>query len=255
MPRPFSDHLAEVPVHIIQRGNNRGACFFADADYELYLAHLKALAAKFECTVHATCLTTNHVHLLLTPQRADGYALLMNHPGQRYVQHVNRTWRRSGTLWEGRFRSCLAQSERYVLACYRTIELNPRRAGMASHPRQYRWSSYRINAEGKASNLIEPHDQFVQLGRSPQARRQAYRALFRDAPDEAVVDEIRAATNGGFVLGAARFQQQIAAMLGRRVTPGQAGRPPRKDTERASAGPNRPQDRRMRDGGRRRKNH
>jgi putative transposase len=255
MPRRSRITVAEVPVHIIQRGNNRGACFFADTDYELYLAHLQALAAKFECAVHAYCLMTNHVHLLLTPRQADGCALLMKHLGQRYVQHVNRTYRRSGTLWEGRFRSCLAQSERYVLACYRYIELNPHRAGIVSHPRQYRWSSYRINAEGKASDLIEPHDQYVRLGRSRQARREAYRALFREALDEAVVNEIRAATNGGFVLGAARFQEQIAAMLGRRVTAGRAGRPPRKHAERASAGPNRPQARPSRDGSRRRKNH
>ena len=142
-----------------------------------------------------------------------------------------------------------------MLACYRYIELNPRRAGMASHPRQYRWSSYRINAEGKASHLIEPHDQFVRLGGNPEARHQAYRSLFRDTLDDAVVNDIRAATNGGFVLGAARFQDKIAAMLGRRVTPGQAGRPPHKDTERASAGPNRQQARPTRDGGRRRKTH
>jgi putative transposase len=151
--RPWSRHapplpitVAEVPVHIIQRGNNRGACFFADADDELYLAQLKALAAKSEGAVHATCLMTNHVHLLLTPQRVCGCTRLIKHLEQRHVQHVNRSWRRSGTLWEGRLRPCLAQSERDVLACYPTIELNPRRAGMASHPRPYRWSSYRINA-------------------------------------------------------------------------------------------------------------
>ena len=125
MPRRSRITVAEVPVHIIQRGNNRGACFFADTDYELYLAHLQALAAKFECAVHAYCLMTNHVHLLLTPQQANGSALLMKHLGQRCVQHVNRTYGRSGTLWEGRFRSCLAQSERDEIACYRSIELNP----------------------------------------------------------------------------------------------------------------------------------
>jgi putative transposase len=135
MPRRSRITVAEVPVHIIQRGNNRGVCFFADTDDELYLAHLKALAAKFACAVHATCLMTNHVHLLRTPQGACGCARLMKHRGQRHVRHVNRTCQRSGTLWEGRFRSCLARSERDVLACYRTIELNPRRAGMASHPR------------------------------------------------------------------------------------------------------------------------
>jgi putative transposase len=126
-----------------------------------------------------------------------------------------------------------------VLACNRTIELNPLRASMASHPQQFRWSSYRINADDMASHLLAPHDQYARLGRGPDARREAYRARFRGALDEAVVDEIRAATNGGFVLGAARFQEQIAAQLGRRVNPGQAGRPPRKDTGRASVGPNR----------------
>jgi putative transposase len=237
MPRRSRITVAEVPVHIIQRGNNRGACFFADDDYELYLARLQDLAARFECAVHAYCLMTNHVHLLLTPQRADGCALLMKHLGQFYVQHVNRTYRRSGTLWEGRFRSCLAQSERYVLACYRYIELNPRRARIVAHPRQYRWSSYRMNAEGKASGLIEPHDQYLRLAGTPEARRHAYQALFREAPDDAVLNEIRAATNGGFVLGTTRFQDQIARALGRRVTPGKPGRPSDKDTERTGRMP------------------
>ena len=254
MPRRSRITAAEVPVHIIQRGNNRGACFFADADYELYLTQLQLLAAQFDCAVHAYCLMTNHVHLLLTPRQADGSALLMKHLGQRYVQHVNRSYRRSGTLWEGRFRSCLVDSEHYLLACYRTIELNPHRAGMVSHPRIYRWSSYRINAEGKASDLIKPHDQYVQLGRGAQQRREAYRALFRDALDAAVVNDIRVATNGGFVLGAARFRDKIAAKLGRRVIPGQPGRPSRQAIEPGSIEPKPPQKGTRRDRGRQRKN-
>jgi putative transposase len=184
---------------------------------------------------------------LLTPRRADGSAQLMKHLSQRYVQHINRTYQRSGTLWEGRFRSCLVDSERYLLACYRYIELNPCRAGLANHPRQYRWSSYRINAEGKASGLIQPHDQYVRLGRGQEARREAYRALLREPLDESVVNEIRTATNGGFVLGTARFRDRIAARLGRRVTPGQPGRPSRQDTERAGARPKRRQIRPKRD--------
>jgi putative transposase len=224
--------MAEVPVHIIQRGNNRGACFFADDDYALYLAHLQELTAKFECALHAYCLMTNHVHLLLTPQTANGGALLMKNQGQRYVQHVNRAYRRSGTLWEGRFRSCLVQSEGYLLACYRYIELNPVRAAMVSHPRQHRWSSYRVNAEGKASELIVPHDQYRALRQHDGARREAYRALFIAHPEAALVSEIRLATNGGFVLGGASFQDEIATMLGRRVARRQPGRPPRQDDER-----------------------
>jgi putative transposase len=138
MPRRSRISAAEVPVHIIQRGHNRSACFYCDGDRALYLAHLRELAIKFECAVHAHCLMTSHVHLLLTPRRVDGCALSMKHLGQRYAQHVNRTYRRSCTLWEGRFRSRLAESEHYLLACCRYIELNPVRAGIVSHPRQYR---------------------------------------------------------------------------------------------------------------------
>lgn len=226
MPRHARIALAGVPVHIIQRGHNRSACFFSDRDYARYLAELNELSVRFDCAVHAYCLMTNHVHLLLTPQQADGCAQLMKHLGQRYVQHVNRTYRRSGTLWEGRFRSCVVQSEHYLFACCRYIELNPVRAAMVSHPGQYRWSSYRANAEGARCDLIMPHDLYRALGRSDQARRDAYRALFV-GPDAAAMNEIRLATNGGFVLGADRFQAEIARMVGRRVVPGKAGRPTR----------------------------
>ena len=234
MPRHARITMAEVPVHIIQRGNNRSACFFTADDYARYLAHLGELAQAFQCTVHAYCLMTNHVHLLLTPQRADGPALLMKHLGQRYVQHVNRTYRRSGTLWEGRFRSCLIDSEPYLLTCQRYIELNPVRAAIVRHPRQYRWSSYGANAEGKASDLVTPHEQYRLLGRSADARREAYRTLFHSALDEVVLADIRQATNGGFVLGSAPFAEAIARVLRRRVERGKPGRPSRKAHVRAS---------------------
>jgi len=222
MPRHRRHVVAGVPVHIIQRGNNRSACFFDEKDNALYL---RELASQFACSVHAYCLMTNHVYLLITPQTAEGCGLLMKNLGQRYVQHVNRSYHRSGTLWEGRFRSCLAQSERYVLACYRYIELNPVRAGMVRHPRQYRWSSYRANAEGNGTSWLVPHRQYRELGRNDRARRDAYRALFRQSLEPAVIDEIRLATNGGFALGSSKFQAEIARMLGRRVARGRPGRP------------------------------
>src|SRR5215467_13960820 len=141
MPRRARIMLAEVPVHIIQRGHNRDICFFSDRDYKRYLDDLRELAPQFGCAVHAYCLMTNHVHLLLTPQTTDGCGLLMKRLGQCYVQYVNRSYGRSGTLWEGRFRSALVQSERYLLACSRYIELNPVRAAIVRHPSHYRWSS------------------------------------------------------------------------------------------------------------------
>ena len=217
--------LPGIPWHIIQRGINGSVCFRAEADYQFYLHSLKEFADKFGCAVHAYVLMTNHVHLLLTPAEADSAALLMKHLGQRYVQYVNHTYRRSGTLWEGRFRSCLTQSKNYVLACYRYIEMNPVRAAMVVKPTDYRWSSYRANGLGKVDALITPHIEYRRLGANDVERRQAYRALFRAHVDEAIVDEIRNATNGNFALGGKRFHQRIEKALGRRVTRGVAGRP------------------------------
>ena len=225
MPRRARLRLAGVPLHLIQRGNNRSACFFAVEDYSLYLLHLGELSRKFGCLVHAYVLMTNHVHLLLTPQEADSASLTMKHLGQRYVQYVNRTYHRSGTLWEGRFKSCLSQNESYVLACYRYIELNPVRAGMCAHPGDYRWSSYAANAGGKPDALVAAHDEYRRLGPTGEARRDAYRRLFETQLDPAVVGAIREATSGNFALGNQRFQTEIESMLGRRARRGTAGRP------------------------------
>ena len=227
MPRRARLALGGIPWHIIQRGNNRAVCFYAEDDYQSYLHYLKTFADEFGCAVHAYVLMTNHVHLLLTPEREDSAALVMKHLGQRYVQHINRSYRRSGTLWEGRFRSCLTQSEDYVLACYRHIELNPVRAAMVIKPQDYRWSSFHANGMGKANAIITPHDQYRRLGETDAERRQAYRALFRAHLDEALVEAIRSATNGNYALGGKRFQAQIEAALGRRAVRGVAGRPPK----------------------------
>jgi REP-associated tyrosine transposase len=231
MPRHPRIAVPDVPVHVIQRGNNRGACFFVDEDYARYLGDLRRLAPQFECAVHAYCLMTNHVHLLLTPRTAAGCGLLMKHLGQRYVQYVNRTHDRSGTLWEGRFRSCLVHSETYMLTCYRYVELNPVRARMVRHPRQYPWSSYRVNGDGKPDTLITPHDLYLRLGRSRRERAESYRELLQSRLDETTLSDIRQATNGGFVLGSGRFAQKIARMLGRRVERGMPGRPRNDDRD------------------------
>jgi len=225
MPRRARLSLPGIPWHIIQRGNNRSACFYTDDDYHLYLDTLKEQADKYGCRVHAYVLMTNHVHLLITPERKESAALLMKHLGQRYVQYINRTYKRSGTLWEGRFRSCLTQSTDYVLACYRYIELNPVRANMVSHPRGYPWSSYCVNAEAKSSDLIAHHEEYLALAECNRSRQQAYRNLFNAHMDSDVINDIRTSTNGNFVLGSERFKEEISIMLKRRVIPAKAGRP------------------------------
>jgi putative transposase len=219
--------VAGVPLHIIQRGNNRQACFYDASDYQIYLDWLAQYARDSDCAIHAYVLMTNHIHLLLTPSRAEGPGLLMKHLSQRYTQYVNRTYRRSGTLWEGRYRSCIAQDEGYVLGCYRYIELNPVRAGMVAHPAEYPWSSYAANGRGSGRFALTPHPQYLALAGEEDGRRAAYRALFRQQLAPELIAQIRQATNGNFALGDVKFRQQIALALGRRVEPGQAGRPRR----------------------------
>ena len=225
MPRRARLCLPNVPLHIIQRGNNRQACFYADEDYRKYLEWLQEYAAKTGCLIHAYVLMTNHVHLLVSVLDGGSAGSLMKALGQRYVQYVNRSYKRSGTLWEGRFRSCLTQEETYLLACQRYIELNPVRAGMVEHPAEYRWSSYRANAQGEADALVKPHPLYEALGREAAGREAAYRELFRYELEPGLVDEIRRATNGNYALGNERFAEQVAAALGRRAVPGRSGRP------------------------------
>jgi putative transposase len=226
--------LADQPLHVIQRGNNRQAIFFADADYACYRDSLGQAARLYGCAVHAYVLMTNHVHLLLTPGLADGLPRLMQGLGRRYVRHINAAYRRTGTLWEGRYRAAPIDGETYLLTCHRYIEINPVRARMVRSPAAYAWSSYRANAEGAPDALLSPHPLYAALGPTAAGRRQAYRAMFDEVIDDAFVDELRAATNGGWAVGSERFKAQLAAALRRRVTPAPAGRPrtpPSDDTQ------------------------
>jgi putative transposase len=217
--------LPGVPVHVIHRGNNRQACFYEENDRSFYLFHLRRLLRKTACSLHAFCLMTNHVHLLLTAAAACGCSQLMQGVAQLHSQYVNRNYGRSGSLWEGRFRSCLVQSEQYLLACYRYIEANPVRAGLSRHPRDYEWSSYRTNAEDELDPSIGPHDEYLRLGPTAATRRKAYVELFQVDPKYWRIEEIREATNGNFALGDAQFKRRLALQLGRRVDRGSPGRP------------------------------
>ena len=228
----YGERAPDQPLHVIQRGNNRDAIFFDQEDYARYRDWLAAASAEYGCAIHAYVLMTNHVHLLVTPGAADSLPRTMQSLGRRYVRHVNTAHRRTGTLWEGRYRAAPIDGDAYVLACCRYIELNPVRARMVRHPRNYRWSSYGANAQGAADPLLTEHALYGRLGRTPAVRRTRYQALFRAALDTAFIDDLRAATNGGWALGDARFKRQIAKALGRRVSPLPKGRPRRTEDER-----------------------
>ena len=231
MPRSLRLILPGVAVHIIQRGNNRAACFRSDNDYLVYLAHLRQLSEKCECAVHAYCLMTNHVHLLVTPADAGAITTLMRDLGQRYVQYFNRRQDRTGTLWEGRFRSCIVQSALYVLGCYRYIELNPVRAGMVDHPTGYLWSSYAVNSGLRSDPLISHHTEYVALASDKERRQAAYRGLFEQRLEPGLQRAIRDATNGGYPLASEAFKRTVLEPQGYRIEPGQPGRPAAKSPD------------------------
>ncbi len=231
MPRRSRIIVPNIPLHIIQRGNNRQSCFFAEEDYLLYLDWLEEYAKSTDCSIHAFVLMTNHVYIFLTPRKSESAGNLMKRLGQRYVQYINRTYKRSGTLWEGRFRSSVVQQQEYLFSCQRYIEMNPVRAGIVEHPGEYRWSSYQVNGQGKSSDLLSHHPLYLGLGRTDTERQTAYRELFRYELESGEIDKIRKATNGNFALGNRRFLKEISDMLGRRVTRGKAGRPRKKNVK------------------------
>ena len=231
MPRRARIKCSGIPHHIIQRGNNRLACFFSEADYQFYLESLSEGAKRYNCGVHAYVLMTNHVHLLVTPGEEKDLSYLMRYLGSRYVQHVNYVYRRSGTLWEGRFKSSLIDSGRYLLTCYRYIELNPVRAGMVAEPADYKWSSYGAHALGHANDLILDHPCYLALSENSAMRQEAYRELFRCHVEEETLKAIRESVNSGLALGGDQFKYQIEAALARSVRAGKPGRPRKKVEE------------------------
>jgi len=225
MPRRPRIHLDGVPLHIVQRGHNREPCFFGEKDYSSYLHWLGEALIEAQCALHAYVLMTNHVHLLLTPKRAEAVPKLVISLGRRYVQYINRSYRRTGTLWDSRYKSSSVQAETYLLACQRYIELNPVRAAMVEDPAHYRWTSYRANGLGQADAHLTPHPLYQALGRSDKERQTHYRALFRAQLDRAAVDDIRLALNQSQPLGNARFYAKIEQITGQKREVRPRGRP------------------------------
>lgn len=219
MPRLPRYVLPGHPQHVIQRGNNRCPIFIAEEDYGCFRHHLCEACDRHDCRIHAYVLMTNHVHLLMTPNREDSLARVLQSVGRRYVQYFNTHYRRTGTLWEGRYKATVIDTDRYLLTCYRYLELNPVRAAMVNHPGDYPWSSYAANALGQTDPLVTPHGLYLELGSSPEQRQEAYRALFQAHIDNRTLTEIRQATQKGWALGNDRFKEEIERLLTRRTRP------------------------------------
>jgi putative transposase len=217
--------LPGVPQHLVQRGHNREPCFFAPADYQRYLHDFHKAALKNRVQIHAYVLMTNHVHLLVTPETPYGLTHTMQDTGRTFVRYLNAAYKRTGSLWEGRYKASLIDSEAYLLTCMRYIEMNPVRAGMVQHPGEYRWSSFAVNAQGKLDTMLTRHPLYLSLGKTRREREYVYRELFRCDLDSGEVHRIREALNQELVLGREDFKDRIEQMLNRQVRPGVPGRP------------------------------
>jgi len=223
MARQLRHFVPHIPVHVIQRGNNRQPCFFNSRDRVVYLGKLREYSRDYDIAVHSFVLMTNHVHLLLTPQQPESVSLLLQALGAYYVRYVNSTQQRTGTLWEGRFRASLVDSDRYFLAVSRYIELNPVRAGMVDNPGDYPWSSYRMNALGKPFKLLTPHPAYLTLGITETSRQQRYRQLFANSLSKNEIDTIRTTVNRSWALGSDHFKHTMEQQLGHALPPFRRG--------------------------------
>lgn len=228
MPRRIRDYLPGVPQHVIQRGNNRQIVFFEQAHYEFYLFCLKDAATTYGCDIHAYTLLPNHVHLLATPHEPDSIPKTVQSIGRRYVQYINSTCKRSGTLWEGRYRSCLVEPGDRLLDCYRYIELDAVRSGLVSDAKDYTWSSYRYHTLGENNAIITSHARYEILGSDAAERRAAYRRLCEQNMDDELLQEILRSTENGRALGTDCFKDCVEELLSRPVRAGKPGRPRKK---------------------------
>jgi putative transposase len=219
--------LPGYPHHIIQRGNNRQPIFSAAADYELLLALLEEHAKAQKVALHAYVLMSNHFHVLATPQTEDGVPRMMQSVGRSYVRHFNGKYARSGTLWEGRYRSTLIQAERYLLACMVYIDLNPVRAGMVADPAEYPWSSHAHYVGRRTDRLVAPHPLFWELGNTPFARELAYAELVRSGLSAAQQQALTDSAMRGWALGEQAYVQDLQRRTERRIVKSRAGRPPK----------------------------
>lgn len=225
MPRKPRFFVPDIPVHVIQRGNNRQPIFFDDSDYRKYLRCLGEGVERFDCKVHTYVLMTNHVHLLLTPHSNQAVSHLMQYVGRHYVPYINAKYGRTGTLWEGRFKASSIDTRNYLLACYRYIELNPVRARIVQLPEEYRWSGCRSNALGESNTLLSPHSEYLSLGSTPSARRSSYKAMFEQAISDRELDAIRRHVQSGTPMGSPQFLIQIQSRVSVSVGFAKRGRP------------------------------
>lgn len=225
MPRLPRLNLINIPQHIVQVGHNNLPCFFDEEDYQYYLSSLRSAADQYSVDIHAYVLLPNMVQIIATPRIPDGIPSMMQSLGRRYVQFVNHRYKRSGTLWRGRYKSSLIDSDAYLLTCYRYVELRPLYLGLADSLGDYQWSSFNHHVNVKDDYLIKDHHLYTALGDNALERARGYRKLFRYSFDRRLLDYIAETIKVGHVLGGDAFKEKIEQIANQRVRPLKRGRP------------------------------
>ncbi len=225
MPRKPRFFVPGYAAHLVQRGNNRSATFFEQKDYETYLCLLAEAASRYGCEIHAYVLMTNHVHLLASLYERESISRMMQYIGRHYVPYINQKYRRTGTLWEGRFKACPVANSSYALACYRYIEMNPVRASMVRRPEEYLWSSFQVNAGLGRSTLLTEHAAYSGLGQTQAKRSFNYRKMFVHDLNSELLSDVRNCLQSGTPIGNERFRSEIETALNVKVGQKRRGRP------------------------------
>ena len=228
MPRKKRFYIAGMPAHVMQRGHNKKTIFFEEKDYREYLKFLKKVADKYECQVHAYVLMTNHVHFLITPSTDKSISLLFQSLGRLYVTYINKTYKRSGTLWEGRHKGNIIDTQTYFLNCMKYIELNPVRANMVRHAADYPWSSYSANALGKTNAILTPHSEYLSLSKNKIERLERYQLLLDSSLQPNVLTDFNKSIQSGTPIGNQSFLDKIENLLKCKVGHMMKGRPRKK---------------------------
>lgn len=218
-------NIAHIPQHITQVGHNNLKCFFDDEDYEFYLESLKASSEQYEVDIHAYTLLPNATHIIATPHLNDSLPSMMQSLGRRYVQYINHRHQRSGTLWSGRYKSSVIDSEAYLLSCYRYIELKPMHHGYVDSPEQYKWSSFNHHTGRLKNDLITEHHLYNKLGKNWHERANQYNQQFLYEFDPHLLKYIAETIKLGQVLGGDKFKDKIEKIAEHRVRPLRRGRP------------------------------
>lgn len=231
MPRRPRVFLPNQPIHLVQRGHNSSQVFHGAKDAKIYLSWLKDTSLKHDVAVHAYVLMPDHVHLLMSPKTEQSIPRAMRDLNWNYSRYVNAEYKRSGSLWDGRYKACIIDAEDYLFACCQYVESNPTRIGLTEDPATYRWSSYKANALAATNSILTPHPLYLNLGVTQTERAKTYRDMFEKGLPEWRIAAIAAATNGGWALGRDSFEAQITRQVGQNMAPRGPGRPWPKKTE------------------------